>query len=226
MTFKVLPAAETQASLVVRGLSEERAAYVMAAAMGSSAEVSGAAHLPASVTGRVANGALRGSPSTVLRLEGFATSVAYRLESLKTMLGGEGDLHLLDRDWSATVWRDIRDCAPFAATPAKPVWRVSMAPTQSWRMIDELRRHAGVDAFYDWQGGLAWLQMEAEPEADALRGLIARHGGGHATLVRATPAVRAAIPVFQPQPDALAALAARLKDQFDPHGILNPGRMG
>jgi glycolate oxidase FAD binding subunit len=225
VTFKVLPAAETQASLVVRGLTDERAAYVMAAAMGSSAEVSGAAHLPTSVTGRVASGALRGSPSTLLRLEGFAASVAYRLESLKAMLAGEGELQVLDDDWSAAVWRDLRDCAPFAGDQAKPLWRVSMAPTQSWRMIDEFRRHAGVDAFYDWQGGLAWLKMESEPEAEALRASIARHGGGHATLVRASPAVRAAVPVFQPQPAALAALASRLKAQFDPHGILNPGRM-
>ena len=43
--------------------------------------------------------------------------------------------------------------------------------------------------------------------------------------MRASPAWRAAIPVFEPQPAPLAALAARLKEQFDPKGILNPGRM-
>ena len=84
---------------------------------------------------------------------------------------------------------------------------------------------AAVEAFYDWQGGLIWLRMEGEPEADSLRRLVASHGGGHATLVRASPAGRAAMPVFEPQPPALAALSARLKEQFDPQGILNPGRM-
>ena len=44
-------------------------------------------------------------------------------------------------------------------------------------------------------------------------------------LVRASLAERAALPVFQPQPPALAALSARLKEQFDPKNILNPGRM-
>ena len=78
---------------------------------------------------------------------------------------------------------------------------------------------------YDWAGGLAWLRMEGDPEAELLRGLIRKFGGGHATLVRASPAYRAAIPVFEPQPPALAGLSARLKDQFDPNGILNPGRM-
>ncbi len=94
-----------------------------------------------------------------------------------------------------------------------------------WRLVDEFRRHAGVDAYYDWQGGLIWMRMEAEPEADVLRKLIARHGGGHATLICAPERVRGSVDVFQPQPAALAALSARLKQQFDPENILNPGRM-
>ena len=41
--------------------------------------------------------------------------------------------------------------------------------------------------------------------------------------MRGSPALRAAVPPFEPQPEALAALSARLKTQFDPRGILNPG---
>src|SRR5262249_13210988 len=77
-----------------------------------------------------------------------------------------------------------------------------------------------------WQGGLAWLKLDGDAEAEAVRRLVAAHGGGHATLVRAAPAVRAAVAVFQPQPPALAALSARLKAEFDPRGILNPRRLG
>ena len=54
---------------------------------------------------------------------------------------------------------------------------------------------------------------------------VAAAGGGHATLIRAPDEVRAAVPVFQPQEEALAALSARVKASFDPRGILNPGRM-
>jgi glycolate oxidase FAD binding subunit len=107
----------------------------------------------------------------------------------------------------------------------RPVWRISMAPDKGHEMVMALRMQAAVDAFYDWQGGLIWLRMEAQPEAEIVRALIAQFGGGHATLVRATPAVRASVPVFQPQAPALASLSARLKEQFDPKGILNPGRM-
>ena len=43
--------------------------------------------------------------------------------------------------------------------------------------------------------------------------------------MRGSPALRTAVPPFEPQPEALAALSRRLKAQFDPRGILNPGRM-
>jgi glycolate oxidase FAD binding subunit len=51
------------------------------------------------------------------------------------------------------------------------------------------------------------------------------HGTGHATLVKASPALRRGVPVFEPQPPPLAALSQRVKDAFDPRHILNPGRM-
>jgi glycolate oxidase FAD binding subunit len=44
-------------------------------------------------------------------------------------------------------------------------------------------------------------------------------------LIRAPEAVRASVPVFHPQPSALAALAARVKESFDPRRLFNPGRM-
>jgi glycolate oxidase FAD binding subunit len=226
LTFKVLPAAETEKSFVIRGLDDGPATFAMAAAMGSSAEVSSAAHLPPSVTGRVLDCALKGPASTLLRLEGFGPSVDYRLATLTGLLAAQGTIEILDEAQSRQVWREIRDCLPYADGTSRPVWRISMAPSQGWKMVAELRLHAGADVFYDWQGGLIWARMEAEPDAEGLRALIAHFGGGHATLVRASGPVRAATEVFQPQAGALGALARRLKDQFDPKGILNPGRMG
>ena len=226
LTFKVLPAAETEKSFVIRGLDDGPAAFAMAAGMGSSAEVSSAAHLPPSVTGRVLDGALKGPASTLLRLEGFGPSVEYRLKTLTGLLAAQGEIEVLEEAQSRQVWREIRDCLPYADGTSRPVWRISMAPSQGWKMVAELRLHAGADVFYDWQGGLIWARMEAEPDAEGLRALIAHFGGGHATLVRASVPSRAATQVFQPQAGALGQLAGRLKDQFDPKGILNPGRMG
>ncbi len=49
--------------------------------------------------------------------------------------------------------------------------------------------------------------------------------GGHATLIRAQDATRAGIDVFHPLDPSIATLSAKLKNAFDPTGILNPGRM-
>src|SRR5690606_4841120 len=138
------------------------------------------------------------------RIEGVAPSVTYRSEKLHKLFAGLGTAELLQTDISRALWREIRDCKPFADSTPAPVWRVSMAPTAAHQMVAALRMEAGVNAFYDWQGGLVWLRMEADPEADILRSLIARFGGGHATLVRAPAPFRASLPVFQPQPPALA----------------------
>jgi len=225
VTVKVLPAAETETTLAIRGLGDEDATAAMALAMGSSAEVSGAAHLPYGVTERVASDMRGAEAATLLRVEGFGPSVTSRVETLKVLLKNAGPIEEMTGWSSKTLWRDIRDCAPFADGTQRPIWRVSMAPSEAHKMVLALRMEGGADAFYDWQGGLVWLRMESEPEADVLRRLIRQFGGGHATLVRARPAWRAAVPVFEPQAPALAALSARLRAEFDPKGLLNPGRM-
>jgi glycolate oxidase FAD binding subunit len=226
VTFKVLPAAETEVTLAIRGLLDDAATAAMALALGSSAEVSSAAHLPERVAARVAGSTLGSDAATLLRVEGFGPSVTYRIAALKQLLGKSGPLQEIAGEASKTIWRDVRDCVPFADGTEKPVWRVSMAPSQAHQMVLALRMQAGVSAFYDWQGGLIWLRMEAgDPEASLLRGLIRKHGGGHATLVRAALSHRAAVPVFEPQAPHLAALSARLKAEFDPKAILNPGRV-
>jgi glycolate oxidase FAD binding subunit len=168
---------------------------------------------------------LKGGASTLLRLEGFGPSVEYRLRTLTGLLASQGETEVLDEAQSRQVWREIRDCKPYADGTQRPVWRISMTPSEAYKMVAELRLHAGVDVFYDWQGGLVWARMEAEPQAEGIRALIAHFGGGHATLVRAPASYRASGAVFQPQPPALGALSRRLKEQFDPAGILNPGRM-
>ncbi|KJS20354.1 MAG: 2-hydroxy-acid oxidase [Hoeflea sp. BRH_c9] len=223
--FKVLPKPETAVSIVVSGLNDAQAAEAMAAAMAMSVEVSGAAHLPESVIHKVAGGRLTGGPVTILRLEGLTPSVEVRTTRLVAEMSRRGNVTVLDQAASHDLWRDIRDVKPFAGASMKPVWRVSVAPSAGHQLVAALRLKTGVDAFYDWQGGLVWLCMEADPEAGLIRQYIKALGGGHATLVRASAAIRASVPVFEPQPRALEALTRRIKDQFDPSGVLNPGRM-
>ncbi len=225
VTFKVLPTPKTAATIVISGLEDEAAVQAMAVAMSLSVEVSGAAHLPESVRGRVLAGALPDGPATVLRLEGLAASVSVRADRLEAAMAGFGPATRLDPQQSAILWHEIRDVAPYADGTDRPLWRVSMAPSRGHELVAGLRLRAGVDAFYDWQGSLIWMRMEADPEADVLRHGIRTLGGGHATLIRANPAGRAATSAFEPQSRAVALLSERIRAKLDPHGIFNPGLM-
>jgi glycolate oxidase FAD binding subunit len=162
---------------------------------------------------------------TAFRLEGFAPSVAYRRDRLAALLAPFGRTELLGPEPSGALWRHIRDVGPFVGDP-RPVWRVSLTPTRGPDFVRQVAA-AGSDAFYDWAGGLIWLAVAPSDDAGAaaVRDALQAAGGGHATLIRAAPAVRAAVPVFEPQAPPLAALTRRLKEAFDPKGVLNPGRM-
>lgn len=226
VTIKTLPRAETEETLVLAGLDDEAAAKPLALAMGSSCEVSGAAHLPAHVASRFeALGAARAA--TVLRIEGVKPSVMHRRETLRKLLAGVADAAVLDETASRALWRAIRDVRPFAAAAEgheRPLWRVSTAPREGLKLASRLS--SGAQMFYDWAGGLIWVLMPPSDDAGAraIREALAPLGG-HATLIRAPSAVRAAVDVFHPQPPGAAALTRRVKDSFDPKGILNPGRM-
>ncbi|MEJ8310414.1 FAD-binding protein [Agrobacterium larrymoorei] len=226
VTFRVLPVPPAEATMVISGLEDEAATNAMAAAMATSLEVSGAAHLPESVKSRFVNGVLPEGAATVLRLEGLAASVEARTRKLQMLLSPFGPMVALARDESRTLWRDIKNVAPYAGNPSKPLWRVSIAPSQGHKLVAALRLEAGIDAFYDWQGGLVWMQMEADPEGQLLRGYIRSLGGGNAMLLRASHDVRRRIPTFEPLNGVEAALSQRIKQKLDPAGIFNPGRMG
>jgi len=224
LTFKVLPLPERSATLVLSGLDEAAASHVMAEALAMPVEVSGAAHLPESCVQRFLGGALPDGAATVFRLEGLGFSVEERLAKLDAAFAAVAPATVIDHDRGTALWREIRDVAPFAADGGdRPVWKISTAPSMGHHILSALRLQVGVDGYLDWQGGLLWLRMEAEPESDLVRGLV-RQAGGHATLVRAGEETRRAIPAFEPEPPAVAALSARIREKFDPSGMFNPGR--
>jgi glycolate oxidase FAD binding subunit len=225
ITVKVLPKPETEATVLVEGLTDARACEAMAAATGTSADVSGAAHLPDHVASWF-SGLPKAEAATVFRLEGVAPSVAHRREHLAAHLKDFGPVTILDEAASRMLWRDVRDVKPFAAPAARhrPLWRISTAPAQGHRLVDLITPAAQM--VYDWAGGLVWVAMpyEDEPDAASVRTAVAEIGG-HATLIRAPAAVRAAVEVFQPEEAGVRALSRRVKESFDPRGVLNPGRM-
>jgi glycolate oxidase FAD binding subunit len=168
-----------------------------------------------------------GRPATLIRLEGFPSSVDDRASKLSALAGRLGEIGVLEGEASDALWKAVRDVEAFGTT-SYPVWRVSVAPTRGPSVIAALRANHTLRHFYDWSGGLLWIEAEDAGDdglAREIRKAVAAAGGGHATLIRGSPALRSAVAPFEPQPEPLAALTRRLKEQFDPRNILNPGRM-
>ena len=210
VTFKVLPAPEKTRTVLVLGLSDQDAMKAMAKALGSSHEVSGAA------------------PLTAFRVEGPGPSVEHRCRALTALLGGGASVEELHSENSALLWREICDVRLLDGDGGngRQVWRLSVPPMNGAGVAEQLMAVTGASVFYDWGGGLIWLTMDATPDAghETVRRAV-EAAGGHATLVRAGAAVRNRVPVFEPQTGALREITARIKEGFDPKGILNPGRM-
>lgn len=222
VTLKVLPKPETEQSLLILGLDEARSLELLRRATGTPFEVSGYAMTP--------GGAIPGVDvnAAALRIEGPKISVNARRDALlAALVDPSARVMNLQATHSQNFWASIRDAEPVARQSGQ-IWRLSVAPTDAFPVIESVRR-AGAPLqahFYDWAGGLIWLVVEPAPDAHApiVRAAIDAVGG-HATLIRADDAVRARIDVFHPQPAALAALSLRVKDAFDPAHVLERGRM-
>jgi glycolate oxidase FAD binding subunit len=242
VTVKVLPAPEKSRTVLIYGLDDGGAILALSRALNSPHEVSGAAHLPAAIAARSAVDFVAGSGRavTAIRVEGPGPSVEHRCEALRGELQDLGPSEELHSIRSARLWREIRDAASLLPDAGRLIWRLSVPPAAGAQVMAEVAsapRGGGgpgggraarppADYYFDWGGGLVWLALPPSDDASAavVRAAVARCGG-HATLVRAPAATRLAVPVFEPQPAPLAALARRVKNAFDPRRILNPGRM-
>jgi glycolate oxidase FAD binding subunit len=137
-----------------------------------------------------------------VRLSGASSAVA----AARAKLGGA---EVAD---GPAYWEDLREHRlPFFAAD-RPLWRLSVAQTAAPIALPHPH-------LVEWGGGLRWVSgaVETARAREAVAG-----AKGHSTLFRGGD--RAA-GVFHPLTPAIAKIHRRLKDAFDPAGILNPGRM-
>jgi len=115
-------------------------------------------------------------------------------------------------------WTSVRDHrhAFFAPTltGGAPLWRLSVKSTAPYTDL-------GGEQLIEWGGALRWLRATDKTNVARMRAWVVAQGG-HATLFRGSAGE---VPVFQPLDATMTALHRRLKAVFDPHGIMNPGRL-
>jgi glycolate oxidase FAD binding subunit len=123
-------------------------------------------------------------------------------------IGGDS----LDASEADLFWQELREQRHAFYDDPRPLWRLSLASDRAPLAL------AG-NRIYEWGGALRWLISDEAPQRirDA-----AKQAGGHATLYRNGINRHE---VFQPLSPKLMTLHRRLKQAFDPHGILNPGRL-
>jgi glycolate oxidase FAD binding subunit len=228
VTFKVVPLPESMLTLVYRHLPDDLAIEALSVAMGTPFEVSGAAHLPKGAAARLANTKLKdiGDSLTLLRLENFVASVSYRKEKLKEALKIYGTPLELGSEDTWGLWSELRHLSVMPYSEDTSLWRISTVPSKAHEIVAAIQKFMPSEAFYDWSGGLIWLEVPATADAgsaDVRRAVAVR--GGHATLIRARPEVRAAVEVFEPMKPEIERLTRGIKTAFDPLGLLNRGRM-
>jgi glycolate oxidase FAD binding subunit len=136
-----------------------------------------------------------------MRLSGASAAI----DSATATLGGE-------LQESQEFWTGLREQTGEFFQSDKPLWRLSLP--QATPPID-----LPGEEFIDWGGAQRWLLSDAT--AEEIR-QIATNAGGHATAFR-NPG--SSDDTFTPLTPAMLALHRRVKQAFDPKGILNPGRL-
>lgn len=146
--------------------------------------------------------AVHDGETLMLRLSGATSAVAHAQQ----IIGGE----VLTN--AENYWQSVREHSHAFFNDARPLWRLSLAPAQPPLTLEG-------DTLLDWGGAQRWLLSNEDPET--IRHAAAK-AGGHATLFRQQ---QTKADIFHPLSDKLKQLHQRLKQTFDPAGILNSGRM-
>lgn len=210
VSLKVMPVPPAEATLVCE-LSQAQAL--------AKVHQWGARPLPLNASCWVKDETDGGRELLFVRLAGAVAAVEAACHSMPADLPPQASCHRLDPAQAQADWQRCRDQQlPFFLQPPAAdhvLWRLSVAQTTPafdlpWPQLIE------------WQGAQRWLWAPLA-EAPRLRQL-ALQAGGHATVFRARGAMVQG-GCFEPLAPALERIHARLKAEFDPAGVFNPGRL-
>lgn len=214
ISLKVLPAAPAEATLMVGGVAQQQALDLL--------NRWGGQPLPLNASCWVRDETASPARDILfVRLRGAVAAVEAacpRMMADAQAVGGEA--LRMDNAQAARDWHACRNqTLPFFATPAPDLclWRLSVPQTAPALDLPYAQ-------LIEWHGGQRWLWAPLAAQAQ-LR-TIATDAGGHATIFIAGQAVDArAIGRFSPLSTPLGQIHQRLKAEFDPAGIFNPGRL-
>lgn len=143
-----------------------------------------------------------------VRLSGARAAV----DAAAAKLGGER----MPAPEAQALWLSVREQNHEFFADSGVLWRLSL-PSATPPLALTGRQ------LIEWGGALRWhVPLHDHVPAQSVRDLVGSLGGS-ATLFRASP--RASVERFHPLEDTVRQIHQRLKREFDPNRILNPGRM-
>jgi glycolate oxidase FAD binding subunit len=229
ITVKVLPAPEKTRTVLIECADAAKAVAAMTQALSSPHDVSAAGWVPQAVASRSSVSYVSSTQKALvaIRAEGIGSSVEARCEALRDELAAFGNIEELHSHNSSRFWEEMRDVRLLDPVEGDGcIWRISMPPASAPELLDGLHNALDMEAYLDWGGGLIWAHVcgMADGGCYVIRRALGT-GQGHAMMLRGSLEQRLIHPVFQPEPAPIEKLTRNLKEAFDPHGILNPGRM-
>lgn len=221
VTLKVSPLPESSATLVASGTLPQ--VLQLASSLGDSAL------LPAALVMLNAEADYAPGPwNLAVWCEGFADSVERHLRDAGPMAKPIGlNSQILRNQAHRQLWSEICD-VPLETN--RTTFRVTIPLTAVSPVLETVEASIEADAsahvMTDACAGTVWISLESRADASAwfpkLTSLAQQHHG-HAVMFAAPAAAKEAIDVWGPPPPNFS-LMREIKRQFDPNGLLNPGR--
>lgn len=225
--IKVLPVPEISASLVVGGLSTEAGLALLRQVAARMPAATGLVYLPdaESLSSLIGAGSTAGT--ALVRVEGSRSTLRSCAAAVRALPGARNATIIEDANQSKAIWEAIRDVAVLEDAQTWPViLRISLPPAGAAPILEMFEGETRCNWMADQAGGWLWVGMDA-PAAQRLvpkiRATLA--GSGSAVLFRAPAELKQHLGVLSPEAGQRAVLMQRVKQSFDPQGILNPGRL-
>ena len=166
----------------------------------------------------------------LIRFESIEAAVAHQCETAATLITESGFTPRIVADADEEqLWNEHNLSVGGTRHNAALAIKVSVLPTELGDTLTLIERLAGGTGFRAMgRAGLGVFRahvcgdMEAHRVVDGLRGILPP-GRGSAVVVEGSPELRSKIDVWGPVGTGLPLMRA-VKQNFDPAGILNPGR--
>ncbi len=229
VTFKVAPRPETERSWVGVFLTAKAAGRTATALLQKPLTPSALDILNHRAAARAGVPVPEGQWALVGRASGFTPAVDRHLAEFEAAARAEGALESqsLDPEAATRMWAGLMQSSAESRWSAEALTcRIALPPTAVGSVCDRLTGVAPEAAVWTHATGAVFYSLTPEelPGCESVadvRALAEQAGGG--LVVESRPSSLAGVDVWG-RPGAPLALMRALKSQYDPHGILNPGR--